>query len=46
MTTIQLHKDCNTPGVCHQLNSGFELKHDRLSGDENVKVKPMDSCPT
>jgi hypothetical protein len=24
---------CNTPGVCHQLNSGFELKHDRLSDD-------------
>jgi hypothetical protein len=28
---------CNTPGVCHSLSSGFELKNDRLSGDENVK---------
>jgi hypothetical protein len=28
----------NTPGVCHQLSSGFELKHDRLSGDDDVKV--------
>jgi hypothetical protein len=33
---------CNTPGVCHPLSSGFELKHDRLSGDEDVKVKPME----
>jgi hypothetical protein len=29
---------CNTPGVCHQLSSGFELKHDRLSGEDDVKV--------
>jgi hypothetical protein len=29
---------CNTPGVCHSLSSGFELKHDRLSGDDNVKI--------
>jgi hypothetical protein len=29
---------CNTPGVCHQLSNGFELKHDRLSGDDDVKV--------
>jgi hypothetical protein len=29
---------CNTPGVCHQLSSGFELKHGRLSGDDDVKV--------
>jgi hypothetical protein len=29
---------CNTPGVCHSVSSGFELKHDRLSGDDNVKV--------
>jgi hypothetical protein len=29
---------CNTLGVCHQLSSGFELKHDRLSGDDDVKV--------
>jgi hypothetical protein len=28
----------NTPGVCHSLSSGFELKHDRLSGDDKVKV--------
>jgi hypothetical protein len=30
--------DCNTPGVCHSLSSGFELKHDRLSGDDDGKV--------
>jgi hypothetical protein len=30
---------CNTPGVCHSLSSGFELKHDRLNGDEpNLKL--------
>jgi hypothetical protein len=29
---------CNTPGVCHSLSSGFELKHDRLSGDDEVKA--------
>jgi hypothetical protein len=29
---------CNTPGVYHQLGSGFELKHDKLGGDDNVKV--------
>jgi hypothetical protein len=29
---------CNTPGVCHQLSSRFKLKHDRLSGDDDVKV--------
>jgi hypothetical protein len=29
---------CNTPGVYHALSSGFELKHDRLSGDDNAKV--------
>jgi hypothetical protein len=32
----------NTLGVCHSLSSGFELKHDRLSGDEDIKVKPME----
>jgi hypothetical protein len=37
---------CNTPGVYHQLSSGFELKHDRLSGDEGVNVKPMEMRPT
>ena len=31
----------NTLGVCHQLSSGFELKHDRSSGVEDVKVKCM-----
>ena len=30
---------CNTPGVCHQLSNGFELKHDMLSGDEGVMIK-------
>jgi hypothetical protein len=29
---------CNTPGVCHSLSSGFELKHDRLSRDDDVKT--------
>jgi hypothetical protein len=29
---------CNTLGVCHQLSNGFELKHDRLSGDDDGKV--------
>jgi hypothetical protein len=35
---------CNTPGVCHSLSSGFELKHDRLSGDEpdlKLDVAPL-----
>jgi hypothetical protein len=35
---------CNTPGVCHSLSSGFELKHDRLSGGEpnlNLDVTPL-----
>ena len=31
--------DCNTPGVCHQLSNGFELKHDMSSGNEGVKIK-------
>jgi hypothetical protein len=29
---------CNTLGVCHSLSSGFDLKYDRLSGDDDVKV--------
>ena len=29
--------ECNTPGVCHQLSNGFELKHDRLSGDDGER---------
>ena len=36
---------CNTPGVCHQLSNGFELKHGILSDDEDVKVKPMEMSP-
>ena len=35
----------NTLGVCHQLSNGFELKHGMLSGDEDVKVKPMEMSP-
>ena len=35
----------NTPGVCHQLSNGFELKHGILSNDEDVKVKPMEISP-
>ena len=36
---------CNTPGVCHQLSNGFELKHGILSDDEDVKVKPIETSP-
>jgi hypothetical protein len=36
---------CNTLGVYLQLSSEFELKHDRLSGDKDVKVKPMEISP-
>jgi len=36
---------CNTPGDCHQLSNGFELKHGILSDDEGVKVKPMEMSP-
>ena len=36
---------CNTPGVCHQLSNGFELRHGILSDDEDVKVKPMEMSP-
>jgi hypothetical protein len=32
------HGSCNTLGVCHSLSSGFELKYDRLSGDDDGKV--------
>ena len=38
-TTAQGPPPCNTPGVCHQLSNGFELKHGMLSGDEGVKIK-------
>jgi hypothetical protein len=41
----RLQAGCNTPGVCYPLSSGFELKHGRLSGDEDVKVKPMETSP-
>jgi hypothetical protein len=27
---------CNTPGICYQLSSGFELKHDKLSNVEGA----------
>jgi hypothetical protein len=38
-TTISSPKpSCNTLGVCHSLSSEFELKYDRLSEDDNVKV--------
>jgi hypothetical protein len=37
---------CNTPGVCHQLSSEFELKHNRLSGDDDVKVNLWTGAPT
>ena len=33
--------NCNTPGVCHQLSSGFKLNHDMLSGNEGVKIKSI-----
>jgi hypothetical protein len=33
-----LASGCNTPGVCPSLSSGSELKPDRLSGDDDVKV--------
>jgi hypothetical protein len=36
----------NTLGVCHQLSNEFELKHGRLSGDEDVKAKCMKMSPT
>ena len=36
---------CNTPGVCHQLSNGFELKHGILSDDEDVKVEPIETSP-
>jgi hypothetical protein len=37
---------CNTLGVCHSLSSGFELKHDRLSEDDDVKVNLWIGAPT
>jgi hypothetical protein len=27
---------CNTLGLCHWLSSGFELKHDRSSGNQEL----------
>jgi hypothetical protein len=38
-------RTCNTPGVYHQLSSGFKLKHDRFSVDDDAKVKPMEINP-
>jgi hypothetical protein len=37
-TILLRGEGCKTPGVCHQLSSGLKLKHDRLSGDDGVKV--------
>jgi len=37
---------CNTPGVCHQLNNEFELKHGKLGGDEYVKAESINRSPT
>ena len=45
LETIKPSSICNTPGVCHQLSNGFELKHGILSDDEDVKVKPMEMSP-
>ena len=28
--------ECNTPGVSHMLSNGFELKHDMLSGNQEL----------
>ena len=30
---------CNTLGVCHQLSSGFELQHDKFSGNQELYFK-------
>ena len=30
---------CNTPGVCRQLSSGFELQHDKFSGNQELQFK-------
>ena len=27
---------CNTLGVCHQLSNGFELQHDKFSGNQEL----------
>ena len=37
MKYLEIHY--NTLGVCHQLSTGFDLKHGMLSGDEGVKIK-------
>ena len=36
---------CNTPGVYHQLSNEFKLNHGMLSGDGDVKVKPIETSP-
>ena len=40
-----LTHQCNTPGVYHQLSNEFKLNHGMLSGDGDVKVKPMGMSP-
>jgi hypothetical protein len=45
MNEKTIRGSCNTPGVDHQLNSGFKIKHDGLSGDDDVKAKPMEINP-
>ena len=42
---LSMAANCNTPGVCHPLSNGFKLNHDMFSGDEDVKVKPMEMSP-
>jgi hypothetical protein len=38
LPVIKPKRCCNILGVCPSLSSGFELKYDRLSGDDDVKV--------
>ena len=46
MHTVKETYMCNTPGICHQLSNGFELKHDMLSGDDGVKINSQERAPT
>jgi len=32
------NQGCNTLGVCHLLSTRFELKHDKLNGNKEVRV--------
>ena len=43
--TVKIVHMCNTPGVCHQLSNGFELKHGILSDGEDAKVQPIEMSP-